>query len=87
MPSTGNLDTYKTQGTYKYVNGEYTNAPVADNITGIMEVFRVGASLFIIQRMTIIYNSSPFIEVYQRRYRNYSQTWSSWYKETLTVVS
>ena len=87
MTSTGDLDTYKTQGTYKYLNGEYTNSPVAGNITGIMEVLCIGNSVFTIQRMTIVYTSSPFIEVYQRRYRSYNQTWSSWYKETLTVVS
>ena len=87
MPSTGDLDTYKTQGTYKYLNGEYTNSPVSDRISGVLEVFEVSTPMFVIQRMTIVYTPSPFIEVYQRRYRKYNQTWSSWYKETLTVVS
>ena len=85
-PST-DFDAYNTQGLYKCVNTEYSNAPVAGNITGILEVFRISSSLFIIQRMTIVYVSSPFIEVYQRRYRKNNQTWSSWYKVTMNVVS
>ena len=87
MPATGDLNSYNTQGLYKYTNGAYTNSPVSDTTSGLLEVFVIGTSTFIVQRMTVLYASSPYIEVYQRRYRKNTMTWSIWYKETLTVVS